>query len=702
MSVLTILLLLATCLSMLADGAPNKKNDENFQSLGQLRPQGFSPNPTKNTSDPSMASSGSLRTPLGNSFATGSGWFPVPSGTANTGSSFGSSAVEPYPTEGAPYQNATSSYTKQGNGDGGNGQSGSGNQCPPQQTVTLPSETTTLPAQTVTITPAPETITITSQAQTETVTVTVTPQTQLTTVTVWMTVTANQVPSCPSPSNASNPQIAPVPAPNAQLSNTPIAPASDNASTPATVPPFVTTPYLVVPLSTGGAVPIANATLPVIPNLGSTTATGPTNFSAKYQSSPVAERTSSFVLPIITSTPIIAPYPYRNTSNQTLPFGSGSSHGFRATGSGFAKQTDRHFSSYFLYKVVTDAPTSTTTTGFSSTRKYFHLSSLLTPPSQANATVFPSTAGPTAPPSSPTGEYFPDDGSSLLTPPTLANATASPTMEYFPDDGSSLLTPPAQANATNVSPLGGPTAPIITPAIVASSQALAAVVGSIITTPPPPPIIQVNTSTTIPPVSTPIPPPSPPIVQPNTSISLPASTSSSQISQPITTSTSPLCTNGTTAQNMTTNFSEIPPIPSMPLILQGLNFTTFAPFTTTTSNSTSPLPPSTHLLALSASEPKQITLAPDSLSFSITSLALSCGDTPSEVTATCTVQMFGIGAASGTERTVAVAGPGMRTVRMEEEGSWRGLSRVSFTAEMGGAPVGVRLGAVAYELVSAC
>lgn len=555
MSVFTNLLLLVTCLSMLADGAPNKKNDRKFQSLSQLRPRNISPNPTQDTRCPSLTASDSSRAPLSSIFATGSGWNVVPSGTANTGASFGSSRVVPYPTNGAPYQNSTSLYTKQASGVDENAQSGSEIQCPPQQTVTLPPQTITLPAQIVTITPTPETITVTPQAQTETLTVTVTPQTQTTTVTVWMTVTANQAPSCPcpSPSNAANPQITPVPAQNAQPSIAPVAPVSNNASTPVIAPPVVTTPNFVVSLSTGDAVPIANATSPVIPNLGPTTATGPTNLPANHQISPVVPQTSSsFIAPIITSNQIIAPFPYRNTSHQKLHFGSGSSRGFRPTGSGFAKPTNRHVSSYFVSKFVTDTPISTTTVGPPPTRGYLsgNISSLLTPPAQANATVFQPTAGPTAPPSSTRAyfpdEYFPDDGSSLLMPPSQANATTSPTREYFPDDGSSLQTPPAQANATSVRAMGGATAPIITPAVAGSSQTLAMVVGSVT-----PPIIQYN-------ISTSIPPPSPRIVQQSTSISLPPSTSSSQTPQPPTTATPPICINGTTAQNITTDVRLLP------------------------------------------------------------------------------------------------------------------------------------------------
>ena len=556
MSVLTILLLLATCHSMLADGAPNEKDHESFQLPSHLRPRDIFPNSVKDTHYPGLNASGSSRVPLSNNSVTGSGCFLMPSGTVNTGSSFGTSSIVPYPTEGAPYRNSTSLYPKLGNGEGKNGQSGRGNQCSPQETVTLPPQTITLPAQTVTMTLAPETITIT-QVQTETTTVTVTAQTQTTTVTVWMTVTA---PSCPSPSNAASPQIPPVPALITQPSNTPLAPVSDNASTPVVIPPPVTTSSHMIPSSTGNAVPIANATSPASPNLGPTTAAGPTTFPGNDQVISVAQQTSSsLVFSTFKYAPKIAPYPYRNTTNQTLPFGSGSSTGFRPTGSGIAKSTNIHLSSFFVSKFVTDTPISTTTVGPSPTEEYFlgNGSSLLVPPPQANATVFQLTGRPTAPPF-PTREYFPDGGSSLLTPPAQANATTSPIREYFPDDGSSLLTPPTQANTTSVPLINVISAPVITPAVVGSSQTLAVALGSVTPPPPLPQIIQSNTSTSVLPLSTPITPPLAPILQPNTSTPRPASTSSSDPSDPPTTSTSPLCTNGTTAQNITQNVRPFP------------------------------------------------------------------------------------------------------------------------------------------------
>lgn len=517
MSVITNLLFLAICLSTLADGALNKKNKKRLGFFDQLRPRDISPDLTHDTPYPCLSASGSSGALLSSGFATSSESVLVPSGTANSASSFGSNRLVPYPTEGAPYRNSTSTYTDQGNGEGENGQSGLGDQCLSQQTVTLPPQTITLPIQTVTITPTPETITVTPQAQTETVTVTVTPQIQTTTVTVWMTVTANQAPSCPSPGNTANSQIAPVPPPNAQPSNIPVAPVFNNTSTPPVVPPIVTTPDLVVPLSPVDTVAVANATLPFVPNIGPTTTNEPLTVPLNTQTSPVVQQTSSFILvPVITSTPIKAPYPYRNATYQTLPLGSGSSRGFfRPTGSGLAKPTNRYSGK---------------------------ISTLLTPPSKANITAFRPTAGPTAPPS-PTNEYFPDDGSSLLTPPAQANATISPTMEYFPD-GSSLLTPPAQANATSVVPMGGPRAPIIT-------------------TSSPLPMMQSNTSTSIPPVSTPILP-----LQPATSTSTPPpppSTSIPSTPQPLTNSTPPLCINGTTAKNITTNVRSVRHLPPFSL-----------------------------------------------------------------------------------------------------------------------------------------
>lgn len=689
MSVITNLLFLAICLSTLADGALNKKNKKQLGYFKQLRSRDISPNLTHDTPYPCLSGSGSPGALLSSGFAANSGRVLLQSGTANTASSFGSNRIVPYPTKGAPYMNSTAPYTSQGDGEGENGQSGSGYQCPSQQTVTLPPQTITLPVQTVTITPTPETITVTPQAQTETVTITVTPQIQTTTVTIWMTVTANQAPSCPSPGNTANSQIAPVPPPNAQPSDTPVAPVLNNTSTPPVVPPIATTPSLVVPLSPVDTVPAVNATLPVVPNIGPTTTNEPMNVPLNSQTSPVAQQTSSFIfVPVITSIPIKAPYPYRNATNQTLILGSGSSRGFfRPTRSCLAKPTNRHLE---------------------------NTSPLLTPPWKANFTAFQPTAGPTALPS-PTNEYFPDDGSSLLTPPAQANGTISPTREYFPDNGSSLLVPPAQANATNVQPIGGPTAPMTS-------------------TTTPPPVIQPNTSTLIPPVAAPILP-----LQPATSTSTPPpppSTSIPSAPQPLTNSTPPLCINGTTAKNITTNvrfllysplplsfhpqannqrfpltlyqFSELSPIRSTPVIDQGLNYTTFAPVTPATPNTTSPLPPATHLFAPAASQPKQITLASSTLSFTLSSLSLSCGDNDdAPATTNCTVQMFGIGAPSvsgavtGTSLSALVKPGGMQTVWMVEQ-LWRGISQVTFSANVGGTPTGLMLGGLVYEVVSAC
>lgn len=585
MSVLTILLLVVTCLSILTDGAPNKKDHESFQSPISLRPRDILPNSVKDTHYPGLNASGSSRVPPRNKPVAGKGYFPMPSGTVKSDSSFGSSSIASYPTEGAPYQNSTSLYPKLGNGEGENGQSGRGNQCPPQQTVTLPPQTITLPAQTATMTLAPETITIT-----QTSTVTVTAQTQTTTVTVWMTVTANQVPSCSSPGNAASPQSPPAPSPIAQPSNTPFVPVSDNASTPVVIPPIVTTTSTTIPPSAGNAVPIANTTSPATPNLGPNTATGPTTSTGSNQVVSVAQQPSSSSIASSVSkyTPNIAPYPYRNTTNQTLPFGSGSSRGFRPTGSGTATPTNIHLSSFFVSKYVTETPFSTTTIGPSPTIEYFlgNGSSLSVPPSQAHATVFQPTDRVTAPPF-PTREYFPGNISSLMTLPAQANTTTSPTPEYFPNDGSSLLTPPAQANVTSVPLISGTPAPVNALTIVGSSQTLAAVLGS--ATPlRPPQIIQSNTSTSILPLSTPITPPRPPILQSNTSSAQPASTSSSDPSEPATTSASPFCTNGTTAQNITENVRpSLPPILFLlirnpintpnPLVLRNPNHTLLPP-----------------------------------------------------------------------------------------------------------------------------
>ncbi len=536
-SVFTELLLLAICLSTLVHG---EKSDETSRILNQVRPRDIFPNPTQYTPNPCLTASGTSRALLSSGFAKESGWFPVPA--ANTGSNVGSNRVVPYPTDGAPYQNSTSLYTEQGNGESENGKNRSCSQCPSQQTVTLPPQTITLPAQTVTITPAPETVTITPQAQTESVTITVTPQTQTTTVTLWITVTANQAPSCPGPTNIANPPIAPVPVPNEQPSITPIASVLNNASTPAIIPPIVTPQNIVVPISTGAAAPIINATSPVIPQLGPSIANGPMTFPAKNHTSPGAQQTS-FISSNVTETAIKAPYPYRNTTNQTLPLGSGPSRDFRPTGSGFAKATNRHISSYFVSKFVTDTPIKTIVIGTAPIGKYYPggVSSLSTPPSQANVTALQPKAGPTAPPS-PVTEYFPDDGSTLLTPPAQANATTSPVRESFPDDGSSLLAPPPQANATSVSPMGGPKVPVTMSAGAGSSQSSPMMVISI----PPPPIIQSNTSSPTPPTSTSAPQP-------------PPSTLISSTSQPPNNSSPAFCTNGTTAQNISQNVRPLPP-----------------------------------------------------------------------------------------------------------------------------------------------
>lgn len=685
MSVVTNLLFLAICLSMLADGALNKRNKKHLGFFNQLRPRDISPNLTHDTPYPCLSASGSSGALLSSGFATSSGSALLPSGTANTASSFGSNRSVPYPTKGAPYINSTTTCTKQGNGEGENGQSGSGYQCPSQQTVTLPPQTITLPVQTVTITPTPETITVTPQAQTETVTVTVTPRIQTTTVTIWMTVTANQAPSCPSPGNTANSQIAPVPPPNAQPSDKTVAPVFNDTSTPPVVPPIATTPNLVVPLAPVETVPVANATLPVVPNISPTATNEPINVPSDSQTSPVVQQTSSSIfVPVITNTPIKAPYPYPNITNQALPLGSGSSRGFfRPTGSGFAKPTNRHSG---------------------------NISTLLTPPSTANITAFRPTAGPTAPPS-PTIEYFPDDGSSLLTPVAQANATVSPTMEYFPDDGSSLQVPPSQANATSVLPMGGPAAPIIS-------------------TSSPPPMIQSNTSISTPPVS-PILPLQP--ATPSSTPTPPPSTSIPSTPQPLTNNTPP---SASTAQPPKTlpqtyissslislffhlhannqrfpltpyQFSELPPIPSTPLIDEGLNYTSFAPVHPATPNTTSPLPPTTHLFAPAASQPKRISIASSVLSFTLSSLSLSCGDDDAAVTTNCTVQIFGIGApsasgaATGTGSSVLVRPGGMQTVWMEEK-LWRGVSQVTFSAMVAGTPTGLTLGGLVYEVVSAC
>ena len=104
MSVFTQLFLLVIYLSMLADGALNKKNNKKPRLLGQVRRWDTSPNSTENILCPSLNASGSSKALLSGGFATGSRQSVIPSGT-------GSSRLVPYPTEGAPYKNYTSPYT---------------------------------------------------------------------------------------------------------------------------------------------------------------------------------------------------------------------------------------------------------------------------------------------------------------------------------------------------------------------------------------------------------------------------------------------------------------------------------------------------------------------------------------------------------------------------------------------------------------
>lgn len=242
MSVFTNLFLLTTCLPLMINGAPNKNSDEgNVRFRDSLRPRQNDlaiPNLDSHTGSAAFPSG---LPPLSNGFAMGKSPLIVPSGTANTGASSGNGGYQPFPTEGAPYQNYTSA-----NGQPASypfaagptsqpaaalsiesaanqiGQSTLANQYPSPETVTLPPQTVTLPAQTVTVTAAPQTVTITPQIQTQTVTVTI-------------TITAGPAPTCPS--NAGSPQAPPVAAP----SNLPPL-GGLNASAAASVPPIPALP----------------------------------------------------------------------------------------------------------------------------------------------------------------------------------------------------------------------------------------------------------------------------------------------------------------------------------------------------------------------------------------------------------------------------------------------------------------------------
>lgn len=66
------------------------------------------------------------------------------------------------------------------------------------------------------------------------------------------------------------------------------------------------------------------------------------------------------------------------------------------------------------------------------------------------------------------------------------------------------------------------------------------------------------------------------------------------------------------------------------------------------------------------------------------------------------MQMVGVGVPSAaTFRSVAV-GPGWQDVVMGVGEGWEGLSKVSFSAVVGGVEMGVGIGEVGYGLVGTC
>ena len=138
---------------------------------------------------------------------------------SGTGNNWGNSTVnglQPYPSPGAPFPNATSA--SQGDSIGTNGKSGEGTGCPLPQTVTLPPITVTAPAQTVTVTAAPETTTIT-----------VAPQIQTQTVTVTVTITITAGPAPPYPTDTGSPGTGQIAAP-------PNAPGTAQVAAPSSGP----------------------------------------------------------------------------------------------------------------------------------------------------------------------------------------------------------------------------------------------------------------------------------------------------------------------------------------------------------------------------------------------------------------------------------------------------------------------------------
>ena len=308
MSVFTKILLLKIFLPLMIHCAPNKNSgDDKIHSRNVLRPRqnGLAfPNLDSYTGFATLPSG---LAPLSNNLATGTRPFVVPSGTANTGASTGAGGYQPFPTDGAPYQNDTSANSQalsypfaaaptsqptaaQSIESAANqvGQSAVGNQCPSPETVTLPPQMVTQCAQTVTVTATPPTVTISPQTQTQAVTVTV-------------TITAGPAPACPD--NTGSPQALPIVA-------LPTLPPLEgpNASAAASVPPIPAFPGSgglggqdtgssdlgsQMPVPTGGQ---ASDLLPAVP---SNQDTGSSDLGSQPPA-PIGEQASDY-LPVIPS-----------------------------------------------------------------------------------------------------------------------------------------------------------------------------------------------------------------------------------------------------------------------------------------------------------------------------------------------------------------------------------------------------------------
>ncbi|KAK0517440.1 hypothetical protein JMJ35_000595 [Cladonia borealis] len=387
MSVFTTILLIPFLLYT-SHAAPNKMSGEDSVRDRDLLAPRQNRYPTTNLYSGSVALPSAWPS-FTNPFSTGTAPSIAPTGTANTGHDNATSGgLQPYPTQGAPYQNYTSPYNPLGsaglvaaptflppaalsieNAAAAAGSSILSNQCQPPQTVTLPPQTVTLPAETITVTAAPQTTTITPEIQTQTITIT--PQVQTQTVTVTVTVTAGPAPACPS--NAGSPELTQVAAPSNALpatpSNAPAASSVPNSEGQNEVPaqtsgpapgPTPATPSSQIPapaLPTNVAAPSAAPAMPSMPTTSMSlppilSNEGPENIPAAAPSttptvqSPAQPSTTpgsapTFNAPIpppnngpsalpsgaSPSLPLTAPY--QNTTgpynNMTIPCGSGMS-----------------------------------------------------------------------------------------------------------------------------------------------------------------------------------------------------------------------------------------------------------------------------------------------------------------------------------------------------------------------------------------